>query len=110
MMGAPWQVSPGGHGIVKLWKLLPHGVALSPLSEVPLALATPLETVPPLPLGAPVTVSTPEDAPLITTKVLPEAASLATPALLPGANGVPPLAEPTVTPTLLLPLTVPRLV
>jgi|HubBroStandDraft_1064217.scaffolds.fasta_scaffold264383_2 hypothetical protein len=109
MMAAPWQASPGGHGIVKLPKLLPHGVLLASLAEVPLALETP-ELVP-LSLGAPVVGGPPEDVPLTTpgpTKVLPETAPLASPALLP----VPmlPLAEPMVTPALLLPLTVPRLV
>ena len=110
MMGAPWQASPGGHAIVKLPKLLPHGGPLAPLAEVPLALETP--ELPPLSLGDPVV--TPEDVPLTTpappTKVLPETAPLATPALLPVAKAVLPLAEPMVTPALLLPLTVLKLV
>ncbi len=74
---------------MKLGKLLPHVVLLAPLAEVPLALATPLETpeLSPLSLGGPVLGCTPEDIPLTTpaptTNVLPETAPLATPALLP---------------------------
>jgi len=101
-MGTPWQASPGGHGIAKLPKLLPHGVLLAPLVEVPLALETP-ELVP-LSLEPPVGGTAADIAPAL-TKVLPETAPLASPALL----LVLPLAGPMVTPALLLPLTVPGL-